>query len=174
MNRTVSQSEMIETLWAKSQIERLMTDLGRAIDRGDWALYRRCFADEIDINFERTLGFPEIRCDADTWVGLAEHLLTPVRRHHQFSNYAIDLDGDRAEAIIYLVARHWRASDNGSSEFVQNGWYENRFVRVDGEWKLSRLFHTHQWTSGNGALFGVPTEEAAALLKQVFCEANRI
>ena len=174
MDELPPQSEMVEELWAKSKIERLMTDLGRALDRGDWRLYRRCFADRVNINFERTLAFPEISVDADLWVSLAEHLLTPVRTHHQFSNYAIDLRCDTAEAIIYLVARHWKASDNGSSEFVQNGWYENGFVRLGGEWKVSRLLHTHQWTSGNGALFGTPTAEAAALMQRVFCEENRV
>lgn len=174
MTDTVPHAEMIETLWAKSLIERRMTDLGRALDFRNWSLYRSCFTDTVCINFQRTLGFPEIRVDADTWTRLAELLLANVRTHHQFSNYATDLNGDQAEAIIYLVARHWRSTDDGSSEYTQNGWYENRFTRIGGDWKINRLLHTHRWTSGNGGLFGMPSGEAGALLGQVFCEANRI
>jgi len=170
----LTQKQMIEELWAKSQIERVMTDLGRALDQQDWALYRQCLADTIDVDFERTLGFKEIRIDADTWVELVRNLIGHVRTHHSFSNYAIDLDGDQARANIQLVARHWRSTDYGASEFNQYGWYENRFVREEGKWKLRRLLHTHRWTSGNGALFGNPTEETAALLGRVFCETNLI
>ena len=135
---------------------------------------RSCLTDPVDINFERTLGLPEVRVSADKWVRLAELLLTPFRLHHQFSNYAIDVDGDHATGIIYLVAKHWQSTDNGFSEFIQNGWYDNRFVRVDGRWKVSRILHTHQWNSGNGALIAHPPTEAQALLREVFSEANRV
>ncbi len=169
-----SSADMLQELWDKSQIERLMTNLGRAIDVGDWALYRRCLADQIDVNFERSTGFPEIRVDADTWIRLVELLLSPVRRHHQFSNYAIDLSGDKADAVVYLVARHWRSTDGGASEFIQNGWYENKFARIDGDWKITRLLHTHQWLSGNSGLFGTPSPQAAQLMNRVFAEENRV
>jgi hypothetical protein len=172
MTAELSLEDKVEALWSRAGIEKVMTDLGRSLDQQDWPLYRSCFGDTVDINFERTLGFKEVRVDADTWTRLAEQLLTSVRTHHTFSNYAIELDGDRASATIYLVARHWAATDNGSSEFIQNGWYKNRFVHVGGEWKVSRLLHTHQWTSGNGALFGAPSPAGAALMQQVFCEAN--
>ena len=169
-----STSQMVQALWAKAEIERLMTDLGRALDRCDWELYRCCLTDPIDVNFERSLGFPEIRVGRDLWVRLAEALLAPVKTHHQFSNYAIDLNEGKANAVVYLVARHWRATENGSSEYNQNGWYENRFVQIEGKWKLSRLLHTHQWTTGNAGLFGTPSPEAEKLLKEVFCDENRI
>jgi hypothetical protein len=172
VNTTISHDGMIEFLWGKYQIEKVMIDLARAIDRGEWALYRRCLADEINVNFQRTTGFPEIRVNADLWTRCAELLLAPVRRHHMFSNFSVSINGDMAEATVYLVARHWKATDNGSSEFIQNGWYENRFARINGEWKITRLLHTHQWVSGNGALLNNSDPEAMKVMQQVFSKEN--
>src|ERR1700730_5288003 len=125
-------AQMIETLWVRSQIEGVMLRFGRALDLGDWKAYRSCFADRLQVNFERLTGFPEVHVDADLWTRFAEVILSPVRRHPQYSNFGAAVDGDRADAVIYMVARHWKPTDGGSAEYTQNGWYENSFARIGG------------------------------------------
>ena len=73
---------MIETLWTRAQIERVMLNFGRALDTGDWKLYRSCFADRFRVNFERLTGQPEVHVDADLWTRFAKVILSPVRRDH--------------------------------------------------------------------------------------------
>lgn len=169
-----SPAQMLETLWARAQIEAVMLRFGRALDVGDWKGYRSCFADRFRVNFERLTGQPEVWVDADLWTRFAEVILTPVRRHHQYSNLSVTVSGDTAEAIIYMVARHWKPTDAGSSEYTQVGWYENTFGLIGGEWKITRLLHTYQWVSGNGALFEFGDPELVRVMGQIFAPENRI
>ena len=55
-NAVPSREQMIETLWTRAEIERVMLNFGRALDVGDWKLYRSCFADRFKVNFERLIG----------------------------------------------------------------------------------------------------------------------
>jgi hypothetical protein len=169
-----SQAQMVEALWARSQIEAVMLRFGRALDMGDWKAYRSCFADRFRVNFERLTGQPEVYVDADLWTRFAEVILSPVRRHHQYSNLTVTVNGDNAEAVIYMVARHWKASDSGSPEYTQIGWYENTFQRLGGEWKISRLLHTYSWIDGNGGLFDFSDPELIKVMGQVFAPENRV
>jgi hypothetical protein len=169
-----SPAQMIETLWTRAEVERVMLNFGRALDLGDWKLYRSCFADRFRVNFERLTGQPEVYVDADLWTRFAELILSPVRRHHQYSNFSATIDGDRASAVIYMVARHWKPTDSGAAEYTQNGWYENSFARIDGQWKITRLLHTYQWVSGNGGLFDFSDPELVKVMGQVFAAENRV
>ena len=167
-------TQMIETLWARSQVEAVMLKFGRALDTGDWPAYRSCFADRFRVNFERLTGQPEVYVDADLWTRFAQVILSPVRRHHQYSNMSVTVDGDRAEGLIYQVSRHWKSTDGGSSEYTQIGWYENSFGCIDGEWQITRLLHTFQWVNGNGALFDFNDPELIAVMRKVFAPENRV
>lgn len=167
-------AQMIEALWTRAQVESVMLRFGRALDVGDWPAYRSCFADRFRVNFERLTGQPEVYVDADLWTRFAEVILSPVRRHHQYSNLTVSVNGDTAEAVIYMVARHWKPTDSGSSEYTQVGWYENTFGLIGGEWKITRLLHTYQWVSGNGGLFDFSDPELVKVMGQVFSPENRI
>jgi len=167
-------TQMIETLWARSQVEAVMLKFGRALDTGDWPAYRSCFADRFRVNFERLTGQPEVYVDADLWTRFAQVILSPVRRHHQYSNMSVRVDGDRAEGLIYMVSRHWKPTDGGSCEYTQVGWYENSFECMNGEWQITRLLHTYQWVSGNGALFDFNDPELIAVMERVFAPENRV
>lgn len=166
--------EKIDLLWQKSEIERVMLSFGRALDTGDWPLYRSCFADRIRVDFERLTGFPEIEIDADSWTRFAALALGQVRRHHQYSNFSARIQGDEAVAVIYMVARHFRMTDRGASENTQYGWYENSFSRQGGQWRIVRLSHQFQWVSGNDALFDFSEPELAAQMATIFCDDNRV
>jgi hypothetical protein len=170
----LSHEQMIEALWTRSEIEQVMLNFGRALDLGDWPLYRSCFADRFRVNFERLTGQPEVFVDADLWTHFAKVILSPVRRLHQYSNFSAHVDGDRADAVIYMVARHWKAVDSGAAEYTQNGWYENSFARIDGRWKITRLLHTYQWVSGNGGLFDFSDPELQEVMAKVFAKDNRV
>ena len=60
----------------------------------------------------------------------------------------------------------------GASEYIQNGWYENSFARVDGRWKITRLLHTYQWITGNGALFDFSDPDLLKVMGQVFAAGD--
>jgi len=167
-------ARMVEILWARAQIEAVMLRFGRALDMGDWKAYRSCFADRFRVNFEKLTDQPEVFVEADLWTRFAELILSPVRRHHQYSNLTVSLQDDRAEAVIYMVARHWKPTDSGAAEYTQIGWYENTFGYLEGEWKITRLLHTYRWIEGNGALFDFSDPELVKVMAQVFAPENRV
>ena len=169
-----TQAQMIETLWTRHQIEAVMLRFGRALDLGDWKAYRSCFADRFRVDFERLTGQPEVYVDADLWTRFAELILSPVRRHHQYSNLTVTVNGDSAEALIYMISRHWKPTELGSAQYTQVGWYENTFGRIRGEWKITRLMHTFRWIEGNGALFDFSDPDLIRIMAQVFAAENRV
>ncbi len=141
---------------------------GRSLDLGDWPGYRSTFVDKPYIDFERLTGAPTIQADADEWTHFADLILTPVRRHHSYSNYYITVDGDQASAWWNHTSRHWRPTDMGSALYHQIGWYEAEFERQAGVWRLSYIKHDFRWVEGNGALFDMTEPALAACAAKVF------
>jgi hypothetical protein len=174
MTTSLTLEQKIEALWTRSEIEKVMLNFGRALDLGDWPLYRSCLADRLQVDFERLTGNPEVYVDADLWTRFAEVILSPGRRHHQYSNFSVTVHGDTAEALIYMVCRHWKPTDTGAPEYVQNGWYENSFARLNGQWKMTRLVHKFQWITGNGGLFDFSDPQLIKIMGQVFAPENRV
>ena len=168
----MTNEEKLLELWEDKQVARVMLRFGRALDTGDWAAYRSCFTDQVNIDFKRLTGMAEVRIDADLWTIFAEQILTPVRRHHVYTNWDIKVDGDRAYALVYMTARHFKASDLGTSENTQYGWYDVWFERVDGNWLIYRLKHDFQWVSGNNALLDVHQPELSKTMQRIFTDDN--
>ncbi|WP_156680760.1 nuclear transport factor 2 family protein [Sphingomonas profundi] len=169
----MTDAEKLALIWDERAITKTMLNFGRALDTGDWPLYRSTFTDLVLIDFKRLTSFEEIQVDADDWTRFAELILSPVRRHHVFTNFDISVDGDKAFAIVYMTARHWKSSDLGASEYNQHGWYDVYFTRVDQEWKINRIKHDFQWVSGNNGMFDMTEPKLAENMKIVFCDANR-
>lgn len=153
-------------------VKKVMLRFGRSLDLGDWSGYRSCFTDQLRVDFERLTGFPEVLVDADEWTRFAELILSPVRRHHVYTNFHIDVAGDVARGVWYMTARHWKATDLGASNYNQYGWYNADFVRLNGEWKMSYVKHDFQWVEGNNALFDMAEPALAASVSLVFSPDN--
>lgn len=166
--------DIIRYLWEERKVRRVLLRFGRALDTGRWTDYRSCFLDTIDIDFERLTGRPEVRVEADAWTHFADLFLSRVRRHHVYTNFDITLDGDRAEAVVYMTARHWRSTDRGTSHNNQYGWYDFSLVRRDDDWFISRVKHDFQWVDGNDALLAVHEPDLLAAMGQIFCENNYV
>jgi SnoaL-like domain len=154
-------------------VTKVMLKFGRSLDLGDWAAYRSCFTDVVNIDFLRLTGQEEVRVSADLWTRFAEQILSPVRRHHVYTNWDITVDGDRAYAIVYMTARHWKATDLGSSEYNQYGWYDLWCERQNDEWLISRIKHDFQWVSGNNAMFDTHEPELVKTMGLVFSDENK-
>jgi hypothetical protein len=169
----MTDTEKLAVLWDERAITKAMLNFGRALDTGDWPLYRSTFTDKILVDFQRLTGSAEICVSADDWTEFAEHILSPVRRHHVYSNIDIAVTGDRATAVVYMTARHWKATDFGASEYNQYGWYDVEFRRQGDIWLIARIKHDFQWVAGNNALFDMNEPKLAASMAKVFCDENR-
>lgn len=168
----MTDQEKLLELWEERQIMKVALRFGRALDTGDWKTYRSCLTNPVNIDFQRLTGCPEVRVDADLWTLFAEQILTPVRRHHVYTNWDIKRDGDRAHALVYMTARHWRATDIGSSGNTQYGWYDFWLERHQGEWLMTRVKHDFQWVEGNGSLLDVHEPALMATMARIFNPSN--
>lgn len=168
----MTDQEKLLALWEEKQVMKVMLRFGRALDTGDWEAYRSCFTNPVSIDFKRLTGQPEVSVDADLWTLFAKQILTPVRRHHVYTNWDVTVDGDRAYILVYMTARHWKTTDIGSSDNTQYGWYDVWFERHDGQWRINRLKHDFQWVEGNGALLNVTEPELMATMGRIFHDDN--
>jgi hypothetical protein len=168
----MTNEEKLLELWEDKQVAKVMLRFGRALDTGDWAGYRSCFTDEVNIDFKRLTGQDEVRVSADVWTRFADQILSPVRRHHVYTNWDITIDGNKAHALVYMTARHWKASDLGSSDYNQYGWYDVWMTRSGDSWRIYRIKHDFQWVSGNNAMFNMNEPELAETMNQVFTQEN--
>lgn len=153
-------------------IKKIMLRFGRSLDLGDWPQYRTCFTDKLLVDFERLTSQPKTLVDADDWTYFAELILSPVRRHHVYSNFHIDVDGDAADGVWYMTARHWKATDMGASNYNQFGWYDGSFIRQNNDWKMSYIKHDFQWVDGNNAMFDMGDPELQACMAKIFSPKN--
>jgi len=156
-------------LWDKHAVEELMLQFGRALDTRDFALYRSCFAEQIDVDFRELTGFTPALVCADLWTEFAERALAPWLTHHQYSNVSITVNDDRASGTIYMVARHARRDDTTRFN-TQYGWYRNAFERCDEApgWRITALGHHFQWLAGDPDLLDTADQRLATLIEKLF------
>ena len=168
MTQNLSTEQKIQILWDRQEIQETKLRFGRALDTHEWELYRTCFTDPFEVDFSDLTGRAPTTVDARTWCDLAAAILGPCKVHHQYSNHQIKVDGDEAEGLHYMVARHRRFTDNGDSENYQYGWYENRYKRTGDGWKISKLKHCMHWVVGNAAVLDAGDPDVAATLEKIF------
>jgi hypothetical protein len=162
----------LQYLLDERAITKVMLKFGRSLDLGDWPGYRSCFTDMLLVDFSRLTGQPKILVDADDWTRFADLILTPVRRHHTYSNFNIDVQGEKATAVWYHTSRHWKSTDMGEPFYHQFGWYDGTFVRQNGVWKMAYVKHDFQWVEGNNAMFDMGEPALAAQMQKVFSPTN--
>lgn len=168
----MTEQEKADALWQREEIKKTMLRFGRSLDVGDWAAYRACFTSPLIVDFQRLTGQPRVKVDPDHFTRFAERILSPVRRHHVFTNWDIEIEGDHATAVVYMTARHWKATDIGASSNAQYGWYDVRFVRKGGGWLITEIKHDFQWVEGNNSLFDMSDPALLEAMGQVFSAAN--
>ena len=121
------------------------------VDRRDWALYRSIFTDTVDFDFSTWRGVRQAM-SADEWVIAARDTLACFdATQHNLTNLVITLDGDRATAVVHMVATHYF---DGEVQTL-GGFYTHGLVRGDdGVWRIAACRLVITWETGDRALFG--------------------
>jgi hypothetical protein len=159
---------MVRELWDRQQITDVMLRFGRGLDIHDWDLYANTLADPFEVDFTDLTGRPPTTTTPDVWAKFASACLERLLVMHQYSNFHIELDGDRASGIFYHVSRHRLPNRHGGDQYTQYGWYENSFGRGEDGWKITRLKHTFQWCDGNPTLIDLTDPDWQAAAAAVF------
>ncbi len=140
------------------------------LDTRNWSLVRKCFADQVVIDYG-DLEHGEARTwSADDWVGQIKAVLSGFdSTHHAITNHRMTLDDGKVMCRAYLVADHVILADPKIAEAGPDdictvvGEYHNHYeAQGDGAWHIVYSSLKVKWSSGNPAIFVAAAERAAA------------
>lgn len=125
---------MTDVIADRFALQDVMADYAAGVDERDFARYRGCFADDVEV-----IGFTRVPIrGAVAWVDFAAKTLESytATQHLLGLQHAI-VDGDRAHARTDVQAQHFLKSPVGATQTI---WatYETDFVRHDGRWRITR------------------------------------
>ena len=111
------------------------------LDTGDWEAWSRCFTDDAVFTGHQEVrgraaiaAYGKMRCD--------ERPQSPwTNSQHWNSNLVVEGDGERAQALCYLLTIG-RAKETGEHKMKVQGTYLDALAKVDGRW-LFKQRKTH-------------------------------
>jgi len=130
----------------KEQIAEVLVRYATGIDSKDWPLFRSCWTDEIDVDYQQLGRFTSADALTEVMTRLHENM-GPT--YHRLSNFVIALDGDRATARSYVHAVLMLQPDGSTNWVDALGHYDDVFVRTQGGWRIrERLSRTARTLAG--------------------------
>lgn len=125
----------------------------KSLDLRDGELLRSIFADSFELDFSDLTEQPSTMLTSDLFVETAFHLIKGMKTLHQITNPRIEVDGDHATGVFDIVAWHYQPRRDGDSEYIARGFYDQRFARQGGQWKIVRHKLIVAYCTGNPKLF---------------------
>lgn len=149
--------------WVK--LHDLVTRYSRALDTKDYDLLRTVWAPTVHIYYDLSnVGVDKALLTYTT----AEAMIADAQRihaslvaiMHRNSNHWFEIDGDTAAGRVYVDLFQVRIDDDGPHTVHHLGWYDDKYERVHGQWKIrERHFHV-KWSEGDW-IGGRPIAESA-------------
>src|SRR5215217_5123860 len=138
---TVSADPAIRALQDRMDITDVLYRYASTIDRFDLDGLRRVLADDVWAQYGNA--DPVVGGDAVArWIGDATAHV--VWQHHLLSVYHVEVDGDRASALVYHTS-HQVFEDDPDTAKLLVGRYHNELRREPDGWRISRLVLEILW-----------------------------
>jgi len=135
MSATVSADPAVRALQDRADVTDTLYRYASTIDRFDIAGLRRLLADELVAQYGNADPVTGGEAVAE-WIGAA--IAEVVWQHHFLSVYHVDVEGDRATALVYHTSHQVFEADPDAAKLLV-GRYDVELRReVDG-WKIGRL-----------------------------------
>jgi hypothetical protein len=137
----LSADPAIRALQDRADITDVLYRYASTIDRFDHAGLRALLADDLTAQY----GNAEPLGSGDAvaaWIG--EAIAHVVWQHHLLSVYHVEVDGDRASALVYHTS-HQVFDDAPDTAKLLVGRYRNELRREPGGWRISRLVLEILW-----------------------------
>jgi uncharacterized protein (TIGR02246 family) len=116
----------------------LLDDYGEALDRRDWTRLEQLFLSTA--TSEWALETPSSNHGrAQILQFITSAFAALGRTHHQFGNYRVQLDGDRATITCRASNYHALAGDHASEYRTVYGAYRLQALKVDGAWRIEHI-----------------------------------
>jgi hypothetical protein len=131
----------ISAIKDRMDITDILYRYASTIDRYDHQGLRQTLADDLWAQY----GNAEPLLGGDTVAGWIAQAIAPVIwQHHLLSVYHVQVDGDRARALVYHTS-HQVFTDDPKSAKVLVGRYHNELRRAPDGWKISKLVFEILW-----------------------------
>ncbi len=126
----------LQRLVDRLDIHDTITTYAAAIDAGDFATVRAVFADDATARYDVDSGLLQGGDAIVEWLKGATADLD--WQHHMVSIYGVEIDGDEATALIYLLS-HQTVIGVPHETRMMTSKYRNVLRRIDGRWRISVL-----------------------------------
>jgi hypothetical protein len=126
----------LQGLVDRLDIQDTLTTYASSIDDGDFDTVRTVFADDATALYDKDSGLLTGGDEIVVWLKAATADLD--WQHHMISVYGVEIDGDEATALIYLLS-HQTVRGVPDQTRMMTSKYRNRLRRVEGRWRISAL-----------------------------------
>lgn len=138
---TLSTDAAVRALQDRSDVTDVLYRYASTIDAFDLAGLRRLLADDVFAQYGNA--DPVTGGDAvASWIGHA--IADVVWQHHLLSVYHVDVDGDRASALVYHTSHQVFADEPDTAKLLV-GRYHVELRREHDGWRISRLVLDILW-----------------------------
>jgi ketosteroid isomerase-like protein len=134
-------------------ITALRVAFGHALDTRDWPAFDRILAQDIDVDLS-SFGGPATRMSRDDVVAVFRHAFRHdhVRTYQAYSNFQVEVAGDRASMISLLHGHHTGEGFDGGRTFDLRARYTDGLIRTPEGWRIARMTLEVITMEGNVAL----------------------
>jgi hypothetical protein len=145
-------STKLQEMCDRTEISEVVYRYATGIDSKDWMLFGTCFTDPMEADMTATLlatAAPQ-QFPLERWRRVTERTLSRwSRTQHYMSNLTIKVNGDRAQCVAYLQAKHYRPDDpQGKEPYNMGGYYTFQFTRTPDGWKVNSYKLNPMWEEG--------------------------
>jgi ketosteroid isomerase-like protein len=138
---SVTPEAAVRALQDRADVTDVLYRYASTIDRFDLAGLRSVLADDLCARY----GNADPISGGDAVVHwIAEATANVVWQHHLLSVYHVEVDGDRAGALVYHTSHQVFEDDPDSAKLIV-GRYHNELRRERGGWKITRLVLEILW-----------------------------
>lgn len=138
---------MIKT--EREKVQELVFAYGDAIDEKNFAALAACFTEDAVFDYGDAV--------SNGGAEVAEYIAAAVENlegtQHFFTNFTVDIDGDRGHFTCNSLGQHWRGGPHGGDKWLASGRYKVEVRRVGGDWKISHAQVRQVWSEGDAAIF---------------------
>lgn len=148
----------------RAKIHDVTVSYAMSVDFCDWDRYKSIFTDEFDRDLSSFTGKPAERVSREQHISEAKAGLRGFDfTQHRLWNTDISIEGDRAQAIVYMSAEHAIVSDGDKNQCVIDGFYTFKFTSDGENWKICGLTLTALSIHGDHSVFEVAQSRVAAM-----------
>ncbi|MCD2114646.1 nuclear transport factor 2 family protein [Rhodococcus rhodochrous] len=139
MSTTQDVTERLARVVDDLEIRRAITDYATLVDAQDWTRLAAIFDDDVVVEYHngRTT-VKGAKAVADYVQANTSHV---AWQHHMVSPYGIDIDGDSATALAYLVS-HQQVRGDDTEFLMMAADYTLELARREQGWVITRMVHT--------------------------------